>query len=57
MSIFSTTQSDYMHLNGLKIIDKQPLDVEKYDFDEVDLMWEIKLENGEAIQCFNDEIS
>lgn len=57
MSIFSTTQSDYMHLNGLKIIDKQPLDVEKYDFDEVDLMWEIKLENGETIQCFNDEIS
>lgn len=53
--VFNTTQSDIKHLNGQKIIEKKPLDKSKYD-SEVGAMWVIRLESGECLECFDDEI-
>lgn len=56
MTIFQTTQSDLLHLNGKKVIAIVPLDEDLYDHADVGDMFNIRLDDGTTLHAFADEL-
>lgn len=56
MQKFHTTQTNLVHLNGQKVLQKEPLSESEYDRSEVGSMWVIHLESGVSLHCFDDEL-
>jgi hypothetical protein len=54
--IFKTTQSDLLRLNGSKCKIIRKLTKRECDIEEVGIMYKIKFEDGETIDCFEDEL-
>lgn len=54
--IFKTTDTEWEFLNGKEIIEVREIDKNTYDYEEVGLMYECRLENDEILLVFADEI-
>lgn len=55
--IFNTVQSDLLKYNNLECVIIRELSESEYDKDDLGyLMFEIKFENGDIIQAFEDEL-
>lgn len=56
MKKFQTTQSDLLKYNGMKCEVLGKLNDSEYDKEDVGNMYNIRLDNGDEIQAFEDEL-
>ena len=56
MTVFQTTQSDLLHLNGKRVIASVPLNEKLYDRADVGDMFKIRLDDGTMLDAFADEL-
>lgn len=56
MTVFQTTQSDLLHLNGKRVTASVPLNEKLYDRADVGDMFRICLDDGTMLDAFADEL-